>query len=129
MDPFALPEQLNLAEVFLYRHARLKPNAPAIYFEDQVITYGQLAEATDRATAVYRSKGLMLEQRVLLMVPDVPQFAAAWLGAVKAGGVVSAVNPDLKAEEARYYLNYTRARILVADASAMPVVESVRKEC
>src|SRR5207237_8270501 len=40
MDPFALPEQLNLAEVFLYRQARAKPDAPAIYFEDQVISYG-----------------------------------------------------------------------------------------
>src|SRR5687768_4405064 len=129
MDPFALPEQLNLAEVFLYRRARAKPDAPAIYFEDQVITYGALADATDRATAVYKAHGLELEQRVLLMVPDVPQFASAWLGAVKAGGVVSAVNPDLKPEEARYYLNYTRAKILVADVSALPVVEAVRGEC
>ncbi|MBK7863092.1 MAG: benzoate-CoA ligase family protein [Archangiaceae bacterium] len=100
-----------------------------MYFEDQVITYGQLADATDRATAVYKSHGLHLEQRVLLMVPDVPQFASAWLGAVKAGGVVSAVNPDLKAEEARYYLNYTRARILVVDLEAMPVIESVWRDC
>src|SRR5438046_3163510 len=129
MDPTALPEQLNLAEVFLYQQARKRPDAPAIYFEDQVITYGQLADATDRATAVYRALGLQLEQRVLLMLPDVPQFASAWLGAVKAGGVVSAVNPDLKPEEARYYLNYTRAKILVADASAMPVVEEVRAGC
>ena len=79
MDPHALPEQLNLAEVFLYRQARAKPNAPAIYFEDQVITYGQLADATDRATAVFKTHGLEQEQRVLLMLPDVPQFAAAWL--------------------------------------------------
>jgi len=129
LDPFALPEQLNLAEEFLYRRGREKPQAPAIYFEDQVVTYGQLMEQTDRATAVYRAHGLELEQRVLLMVPDVPQFASAWLGAVKAGGVVSAVNPDLKPEEARYYLNYTRAKILVADAQAAATVEGLRSEC
>jgi benzoate-CoA ligase family protein len=129
LDPFALPEQLNLAEEFLYRQGRQKPEAPAIYFEDQVITYGQLMDQTDRATTVYKAHGLELEQRVLLMVPDVPQFASAWLGAVKAGGVVSAVNPDLKPEEARYYLNYTRAKILIADPSAMPVIESVWKQC
>ncbi len=128
LDPFALPEQMNLAEEFLYRRAREKPEAPAIYFEDQVVTYGQLADATDRATAVYRSLGLELEQRVLLMVPDVPQFASAWLGAVKAGGVVSAVNPDLKPEEARYYLNYTRAKILIADEQAAATVEGIRRE-
>jgi benzoate-CoA ligase family protein len=129
LDPFNLPEQLNLAEVFLYRKAREQPNAPAIFFEDEIITYGELADATNRATAVYKAHDLELEQRVLLMLPDIPQFASAWLGAVKAGGVVSAVNPDIKADEARYYLNYTRAKILVADQTSMPVVEAVWKDC
>jgi benzoate-CoA ligase family protein len=124
LDPFALPEQLNLAEEFLYRQARKRPQAPAIYFEDQVISYGQLAAATDRATAVYKGLGLEQEQRVLLMLPDVPQFASAWLGAVKAGGVVSAVNPDLKPEEVRYYLHYTRAKIVVADVQALPAIQA-----
>ncbi|MBL8955327.1 MAG: benzoate-CoA ligase family protein [Myxococcaceae bacterium] len=128
LDPFALPEQLNLAEEFLYRRARERPERPAIYFEDQVITYGQLADQTDRATAVFKAHGLEQEQRVLLMVPDVPQFASAWLGVVKAGGVVSAVNPDVKPEEARYYLNYTRAKILVADEQAAATVEAIRSE-
>jgi benzoate-CoA ligase family protein len=124
LDPFALPEQLNLAEEFLYRQARARPHAPAIYFEDQVISYQQLADQVDRATAVYRGLALEQEQRVLLMLPDVPQFASAWLGAVKAGGVVSAVNPDLKPEEVKYYLHYTRAKIVVADAQAVPAIEA-----
>jgi benzoate-CoA ligase family protein len=124
LDPFNLPEQLNLAEEFLYRQARARPQAPALYFEDQVITYGQLADQTDRATAVYRGLHLEQEQRVLLMLPDSPQFASAWLGAVKAGGVVSAVNPDLKPDEVRYYLHYTRAKICVADAQALPAIEA-----
>ena len=75
MDPFQLPERLNLAQVFLHARAAQHPTRPAIYFEDQVITYGQLADATNRACAVYRSLGLAWEQRVLLMLPDVPQFA------------------------------------------------------
>lgn len=129
LDPFKLPESLNIAEVFLYRQAAKQPNAPAIYFEEQVITYGQLAEQTNRATAVYKGLGLELEQRVLLMVPDVPQFASAWLGAVKAGGVVSAVNPGLKPEEVEYYLNYTRAKIVVADDVTAPTIAALREKC
>ena len=115
LDPNNLPESLNLAEVFLFQQAAKQPHAPAIYFEEQVITYGQLAEQTNRATALYKKLGLEQEQRVLLMLPDVPQFASAWLGVVKAGGVVSAVNPGLKAEEVEYYVNYTRAKIVVVD--------------
>ena len=35
-------------------------------------SYAQLADATNRATALYLGLGLELEQRVLLMLPDVP---------------------------------------------------------
>ncbi len=129
LDPHALPESLNLAEVFLFRQARARPDATAILFEERRITYGELAERVDRATAVYKSLGLALEQRVLLMLPDLPQFAEAWLGAVKAGGVVSAVNPGLSPDEVRYALSYTRARVVVADAQTAPVLESVRADC
>ncbi|MDP1916393.1 MAG: benzoate-CoA ligase family protein [Myxococcales bacterium] len=129
LDPNSLPESLNLADVFLYQQAARRPNAPALYFEDQVITYGQLAEQTNRATAVFKGLGLELEQRVLLMLPDVPQFGSAWFAAVKAGGVVSAVNPGLKADEVEYYLNYTRAKVLVVDEITVPTVDSLREKC
>lgn len=61
LDPFALPEDLNLTEVFLYRQARAHPARPALYFRGEMISYGQLAELTDRATAVYRTLGLEQE--------------------------------------------------------------------
>ncbi len=129
MDPFQLPERLNLAQVFLHARAAQHPTRPAIYFEDQVITYGQLADATNRACAVYRSLGLAWEQRVLLMLPDVPQFASAWFATVQAGGTVSAVNPGLKPEEVTYYLNYTRAKLVVTDAETAATIDAVRAQC
>lgn len=129
MDPSALPERLNLSQVFLHGRAAEQPSRPAIYFEDQVISYGQLADATNRANAVYQGLGLQWEQRVLLMLPDVPQFASAWFAAVQAGGAVSAVNPGLKPDEVSYYLNYTRAKLVVTDAPTAAVIDSVRAQC
>lgn len=129
LDPFQLPEQLNIADVFLYRQARERPSAPAIYFEDKVFTYADVVDATNRASAVFRKLGLEQEQRVLLMLHDVPQFASAWFATVKCGGAISAVNPGLKAEEVEYYLNYTRAKLLVVDQDTVATVEAVRPNC
>ncbi|MEW5742493.1 MAG: benzoate-CoA ligase family protein [Myxococcota bacterium] len=129
LDPFQLPESLNLAEVFLHAQARAHPERPALYFEDQVITYGQLSTDTHKAAAAFRGLGLELEQRVLLMLPDCPQFATAWFAAVQAGGAVSAVNPGLKPDEVTYYLNYTRAKLLVTDAETARIVDAVRAQC
>jgi len=129
MDPFKLPERLNLSQVFLHAQAAAHADRPAIYFEEQIITYGQLADATHRANAVYKGLGLEWEQRVLLMLPDVPQFASAWFAAVQAGGVVSAVNPGLKPDEVSYYLNYSRAKLVIADAPTAAIIDSIRGQC
>lgn len=129
LDPFHLPESLNLAEVFLHAQARAHPERPALYFEDQVVTYGQLSKDTHQAAAAFRGLGLELEQRVLLMLPDCPQFATAWFAAVQAGGAVSAVNPGLTPDEVTYYLNYTRAKVLVTDADTAATVDQVRAQC
>jgi benzoate-CoA ligase family protein len=129
LDPHHLPEQLNLTQVFLERQLEAHGDRPALYFEDQVLTYRQLSDQVDRAVAVLRGLGLRMEERVLLMLPDVPQFASAWFAVVKAGGVVAAVNPELKPEEASYYLSYTRARVVVAHASAVPLIDQVRAGC
>ncbi|MBF5043670.1 MULTISPECIES: benzoate-CoA ligase family protein [Myxococcaceae] len=124
-----LPERLNLAELFLHRQLPARGDAPALLTETETLTYAQLADQVDRACAVFRALGLQPEQRVLLMLPDVPAFASAWLGCVKAGGVVGAVSPDLKPEEVRYYLEYTGATLLVAHASVLPLVEAALPHC
>ncbi|MBX5480529.1 MAG: benzoate-CoA ligase family protein [Myxococcaceae bacterium] len=129
LDHRNLPEQLNIAEVFLYRQLPRRAKAPALIHDGGVVTYEALADQTNRATAVYKSLGLEMEQRVLLMLPDVPQFASAWLAAVKAGGVVSAVSPDQQPDDVVYYLNYTRSKILVAHASNLAAVNAALPRC
>jgi benzoate-CoA ligase family protein len=57
--------------------------------------------------------GVESEDRVLLALPDSPEFAAAFFGVLKRGAVVAMVNPELPAADYPYYLEYTRARVLV----------------
>lgn len=129
MSPSASTEQLNLAEYFLFAQARKHPERPALYFRDEVVTYGALMTAVHRCAAVYRGVGLEREQRVLLALSDTPDFAAAWFAAVQVGGVVSAVSPDTKADELAYFLEYTRAKVLVCDAGTLAALEPIRGRC
>lgn len=129
LDPHHLPEQLNLADVFLHRNRARFESRVLLRTADRSITYGQLADQANRACGLFRSLGLEPEQRVLLMLPDVPEFASAWFGAVQAGGVVAAVNPEQRPEEVAYYFNYTRAKIAVIHASVAPLLAQVREQC
>ncbi len=129
LDPHRLPEQLNISDVFLYRQLAARGSSTALHTCDGNVSYAQLGDQASRAAAVFRGLGLELEQRVLLMLPDVPEFASAWFGVSRAGGVVGAVHPEQKPEEIAYYLNYTRARLLVVHQSTLDAVEQVRSGC
>lgn len=119
----------NIAQTFLHEPAGRHPSSTAILYEDRRLTYAQVSHDAFRAQAAFTNLGLEWEQRVLLMLGDAPEFASAWFGAVGAGGVVAAVNPDQKPDEVEYYVNYTRAKILVVDASCVPAVDAVLPRC
>ncbi len=128
-DPRNLPEAFNLTRAFLYDQLPRFGERVALRWDGGTQTYRQLADQVDRASAVLRGLGLEQEQRGLLMLPDVPQFASAWLAVVKVGGVACAVNPDQRPEEVAYYLNYTRAKVVFTNPSTAQVIDSVRSDC
>jgi benzoate-CoA ligase len=116
-----LPERFNLAEYFLDgRIVEGRGNAPAIRYRDEVWTYGEVQAAANRMAHVLRAAGVDIEDRVLIILPDCPLFAAAFFGVLKLGAVVTMVNPELPLEDYAYYLSYTRARAVVCDASLAP---------
>ncbi|MHB8417698.1 MAG: benzoate-CoA ligase family protein [Myxococcales bacterium] len=125
-----IPEALNLADAFLDR--RLKEgrgDRTALVTDHKKYSYATVAAWANRFGHALARAGVEMEQRVALFLGDVPEFVFAWFAAVKVGAVVAAVNPEVKPEEAEYYLNYTRARAAVVQASALPSLRAVRGRC
>ncbi|HET6266199.1 MAG TPA: benzoate-CoA ligase family protein, partial [Acidobacteriota bacterium] len=54
------------------------------------------------------------------------EFVAVWFGILKIGAVVTMVNTILPAADYEYYLNYTRAKVVVVHESVLSRVEEVR---
>jgi benzoate-CoA ligase family protein len=112
-----IPEQLNLADYFL--DARLREgrgDKVAIRTaEGGVFTYADVQRLANKMAHVLRAHGAGVEDRVLICLPDSVEFAAAFFGTLKAGAVVTMVNPELPAEDYVHYLDYTKARVLVCD--------------
>jgi len=81
---------------------------------------------SNRFASALRGLGLEVEDRVLLVLPDRPEFAFAWFGAAKAGAVIAMVNPILPAEDLAYYFEYSRARAAVVDASTLDRIGPLR---
>jgi len=112
------PEHFNMANYFLYSNLEEgRENKRCLYFQDQSFTYGDVARMSNRTGNALRDCGLDIEDRILIALPDCPEFVWTWFGAARIGAVITMVNPLLPASDYQYYLEYTRARVAVIDRS------------
>src|ERR1043166_1281122 len=125
--PVEFPERFNMADYFLYHNVEEgRGNKVCLYFQNQTYTYGDAVMRSNRAGNALRELGVDLEDRVLMVLPDCPEFVWTWFGAARIGAVITMVNPLLPADDYRYYLEYTRARAAIVHQSpAQPFVEAV----
>jgi benzoate-CoA ligase len=114
------PERFNMAEYFLYHNLdKGREKKVCLYFDDQTWTYGDTARLSNKAGNALRELGVEIEDRVLLVLPDCPEFVWTWFGAARIGAVITMVNPLLPAADYEYYLDYTRARVAVIHQSVL----------
>lgn len=105
---------MNLADHVLGAAAGHGARAALICGEERV-PYTELASRARRAAGALRSLGVQPGERVLLLMRDTPEFAAAWLGAVLAGAVAVALNSRLSAAEYRHILADSNAKLAIVE--------------
>ncbi len=97
------PVRLNVARELLDAHAEGgRAGRPAIRFQDQVLTYGELQKRVNRLAHGLRAAGLGPGDRVLMRLPNCPEFIVTWLACQKLGIVTVSTMPMLRARELAY---------------------------
>ena len=92
---------------------------PCLISPAETLTYAQLAERVNRiANVLTRDLGLVPGNRVLLRGPNNPMMVAAYLAVIKAGGVVVATMPLLRAKEIAYPIAKAKIRLALVRPSA-----------
>ncbi|MFN2596795.1 MAG: benzoate-CoA ligase family protein, partial [Pyrinomonadaceae bacterium] len=120
MPNVEFPERFRMSDYFLYHNVEEgRENKTCLYYGDETFTYADAVRMSNRAGGALRELGLGVEDRVLIALPDCPEFVWTWFGANRAGGVITMVNPLLPSEDYRYYLEYTRARVAVIHDSLL----------
>ena len=124
----AYPPRLNCAVELLDRMADAgHTDRPAILWDGGRWTYRELAEHSNRIAGVLRDElGLVPGNRVLLRGPNSPMMAACWFGVLKAGGIVVATMPLLRARELATVAEKAQVHLALTDHRLAAELEEAR---
>jgi 4-hydroxybenzoate-CoA ligase len=121
------PERFNMGWYFLDRNLEEgRGDKTCLYWRDESYTYAQVQAQSNRFGNALRRLGVDVEDRILIILPDRPEFAFTWFGAAKVGAVIAMVNPILPADDFVHYFEYSRARVAVVDASTLDRIDPLR---
>jgi benzoate-CoA ligase family protein len=123
-----IPRELNLATYFVDRNVdEGRGDRTALLGPGGTTTYSQLAALVNRCGNVLRELGVRAEERVLLVLGDSVEFVALWYGAQKIGAVTAEAYTFLQPKDYAYYLDYTRAGVVVADGTTEQAIREAAR--
>jgi long-chain acyl-CoA synthetase len=115
---------VELTAEALVQHADHK----AYVLMDHAVTYREVDRMAATFAAWLQSQGFRRGERIALMLPNVPQYPVAMLGALRAGLVVVNTNPLYTADELRHQLKDSGAVAVLVLENFAHVVAEVAKD-
>ncbi|MDK2877131.1 MAG: long-chain acyl-CoA synthetase [Archaeoglobaceae archaeon] len=123
---------IDYPEIPLYalleESAERYPEKPALIFYGKRITYKELNELTDRVASYLYSIGIRKGSKVLIDLPNLPQYVIAYYGILKAGATVVQCNPLYTEREIRYIIENSEAEAAFLLESLFPRFEKILNE-
>src|SRR5205823_904224 len=124
MPDMDISQRFNIGAELIEQNLRAgRGDAPAIWSGGKTLTYRDVEALTDRLASALLRAGVKPEQRVLFVLPDSPELAAGYLAAMKIGAVAVPCNPLLRSADYAYFVEESRARLLITSRACIERVE------
>ncbi|ASZ12153.1 amino acid adenylation domain-containing protein [Chitinophaga sp. MD30] len=104
----------------------LMPDAPAVVYEEQMLSYRELDARSNQLAHYLRQQGVDRDVLVPLCITRSPEMLIGILGILKAGGAYVPLDPAYPQERLRYMLEDTGASLVL---SSRGVSQSLPAEC
>ncbi len=126
MSDLETPEFFNAADYFLDRNIRQgRGHKIAIYTEHRNYTYNDVEKMVNKTANAMSDLGVRIEDKVMMLMLDIPQFYAIFWGSIKIGAIPIPVNTMLTPQDYEFYLNDSRARLLAVSEEILPVINEI----
>src|SRR5271156_857680 len=126
------PEYFNFAAV-IDKYAE-DPHRVAILWEDiegrrARLTFADIAAQSKRIANVLSGHGIRRGDAVLLVLPRITLWQAAYIGALRLGAIVIPCTSMLREKDLVYRANHSGARAIIACVESASMIAELRKEC
>ena len=129
-SPFPeVPTHFNFTHDVVERWAAERPEALALWWIDErstqerKITFAEMALQARRAAGFFAARGVRRGDRVLLILPRVPEWWIVMLGLIRLGAVPIPGTPLLTAKDVAYRIKIAEIRTVITDAAGAGKVD------
>lgn len=108
--------QTSLVPDLFESHAERQPEATALIWEDERISYGELNRRANQFARHLQSLGVGTEAKVGVLLERSPELVVALLGTLKAGGVYVPLDPQYPRERLGFMMEDAGVSVLITQA-------------
>jgi fatty-acyl-CoA synthase len=103
-------------------------DAPALIGQGESFSHAQLAARMNRYARWALEKGIGKGDCVALLLPNRPDYLAAWLGLTRIGAVVALINTNLRGQALAHAIAAAKPRLLIAAGDLSAALEGLDPE-
>ena len=110
------------------------PRGVAILWEDSEgrrarLTFADIAQQSCRIANVLSGLGIRRGDPILLVLPRITLWQAAYIGALRVGAIVIPCTSMLREKDLVYRANHSSARVIIATLEHAAMIAEMRKQC
>src|SRR5215469_638505 len=110
------------------------PARVALLWEDQDgnrarLTFRDISQQSNRVANVLTALGIKRGDPVMIVLPRIPLWQSAYIGALKAGAMVIPCVSMLRERDLVYRANHSGASAIIAGTETVEMVADLRREC
>lgn len=106
---------------FLIQTSKKHPERTAIIHNSHQITYKNLTRYVNKLATVLGSLGVKKGDRVLLYLPNIPEYIISYYAVLRLGAIVTPINPLVREGEFNYIFANIEPTALVVHAPLYPI--------
>jgi acyl-CoA ligase (AMP-forming) (exosortase A-associated) len=113
----------------VFQTAARTPEAPALTFGGETLSYADLADQVRRVAESYIDLGLARSERIAIYLEKRFESVVAMFAAATAGAVFVPVNPLLRPHQVRHILKDCNVKILVTSVPRLASLKDILADC